>query len=208
MSKPVIIIGAGGHARVLHDCLRMLGVDVLGALDKSPLSNCCFELPILGDDSAIAAYSPRNVELINGIGSVVDTHLRAVIYEKFKKLGHVFRTVVHPTAVMAQDCILGEGVQVMARAVVNTGTNIGYNSIINTGAIVDHECYIGNHVHIAPGCTLSGGVQVGDGTHIGTGATVIQGIRIGEQALVAAGAVVIRDVPPGGRIAGVPAKAF
>ena len=163
-------------------------------------------LPIIGDDSAISAYSNDAVELVNGLGSVGDTALRASIYYKFKKLGYGFRQVIHPVAIIASDCILGEGVQVMAGAVVNTGTKIAENSIINTGAVVDHDCVIGSHVHIAPGATLSGGVQLGDGSHIGTGATVIQGISIGRNALVGAGAVVLKDVPPGAKVVGVPAK--
>ncbi len=209
MDKPVIIIGAGGHAKVLYDSLRLLGVEILGVLDKCPPpSRQAGELPIIGDDSAISAYSNDAVELVNGLGSVGDTALRASIYYKFKKLGYGFRQVIHPAAIIASDCTLGEGVQVMAGAVVNTGTRIAEDSIINTGAVVDHDCVIGSHVHIAPGAILSGGVQVGDGSHIGTGATVIQGVSIGRNALVGAGAVVLKDVPPGAKVVGVPAKAM
>ena len=209
MDKPVIIIGAGGHAKVLYDCLQLLGVEVLGSLDACPPpSRHTCSLPIIGDDSAISAYSNDAVELVNGLGSVGDTALRASIYYKFKKLGYGFRQVIHTAAIIASDCILGEGVQVMAGAVLNTGTKIAEDSIINTGAVVDHDCVIGSHVHIAPGAILSGGVQVGDGSHIGTGATVIQGISIGRNALVGAGAVVLRNVPPGAKVVGVPAKAM
>ena len=209
MDKPVIIIGAGGHAKVLYDSLRLLGVEMLGMLDKCPPPvDRAGDLPIIGDDSAISAYSNDAVELVNGLGSVGDTALRASIYYKFKKLGYGFRQVIHPAAIIASDCILGEGVQVMAGAVVNTGTKIAEDSIINTRAVVDHDCVIGSHVHIAPGAILSGGVQVGDGSHIGTGATIIQGVSIGRNALVGAGAVVLKDVPPGAKVVGVPAKAM
>lgn len=207
MDKPVIIIGAGGHAKVLVDCLCLQGVDVIGVLDK------CYsekdrgvELPMIGDDSAISAYASDAVELVNGIGSVGDTNLRTEVYNKFKNWGYHFRQVIHPTAIVAKDCILGEGVQIMAGAVVNTGARIAADSIVNTGSIVDHECNIGAHVHIAPGVTLSGGVQLGDYCHIGTGATVIQGITIGEKALVGAGAVVIHDVTAGAKVLGIPAR--
>lgn len=148
------------------------------------------------------------MELVNGLGSVMNTALRADIFNKFKNLGYNFRQVVHPSAIIAKDCILGECVQIMAGAVVNTGTNIAANSIINTGAVVDHECIIGSHVHIAPGVTLSGGVLVGDGSHIGAGATVIQGVSIGRNALIGAGAVVLKDVPPNAKVVGVPARAM
>ncbi len=209
MDKPVIIIGAGGHAKVLHDSLKLLGIEVLGMLDKChPPSRQAGELPIIGDDSAISAYSNDAVELVNGLGSVGDTAIRAGIFSKFKNLGYSFRQVIHPNAVIAKDCVLGEGVQVMAGAVVNTGTRIATDSIINTGAVIDHDCVIGNHVHIAPGVTLSGSVYVDEGSHIGTGATIIQGVSIGRNALVGAGAVVLEDVPAGARVVGVPAKAM
>ena len=206
MGKPIIIVGAGGHAKVLMDCLYLNGAEIIGALDKSLSKNSDLGIPILGDDDAITAYPPDTVELINGIGSVGDTKFRAKLFRKFKKLGYTFSSVVHPSAVLSKSCILSEGVQVMAGAVINTGTRVGADSIINTGAIVDHECIIGSHVHIAPGCTLSGGVQVGDGAHIGTGATIIQGIKIGEHALIGAGAVVVKDVPAGAKVVGIPAR--
>ena len=206
MNKPVIIIGAGGHARVLFDCLRLQGVNVLGMLDKAGTENGNFDLPIIGDDSAISEYPSDTVELVNGLGSVGNMNLRTSIFSRFKKLGYRFRSVIHPSAMIAHDCELGEGVQVLAGAVLNSGTKIGANTIVNTGAIVDHECIIGSHVHIAPGCTLSGGIHIGDGTHIGTGATIIQGISIGNRALVAAGAVVVKNVPDGEKVMGVPAK--
>ena len=185
MNKPVIIIGAGGHAKVLADCLRLQGVSVLGALDKSvSTGRKTADLPILGDDSAIGAYPCDSVELVNGLGSVGDTSLRKKIFDRFNQQGYTFRTVIHPSAIIARDCVLDEGVQVMAGAVIN----------------------IGQHVHVAPGVTVSGGVHVADGVHIGTGATVIQGINIDAGALVGAGAVVIRDVERGAKVAGVPAK--
>lgn len=206
LDKPVIIIGAGGHARVLFDCLRLQGVNVLGMLDKEGVENGNSDLPIIGDDSAISEYPSNTVELVNGLGSVGNMKLRTGIFTKFKNLGYCFRNVIHPSAIIAHDCELGEGVQVLAGAVINTGTKIAADTIVNTGAIVDHECIVGSHVHIAPGCTLSGGIHIGDGTHIGTGATIIQGISIGNRALVAAGAVVVKNVPDGEKVMGVPAK--
>lgn len=205
--KPVIIIGAGGHAKVVWDCLRLQGIKVLGMLDKCPpLENEAPELPIIGDDSAISAYSCDAVELVNGIGSVGDTSLRTAIFYKFKNQGYTFRSIIHPSAVVAQDCELGEGVQILAGTVVGTRAKIAANTIINTGTIVEHECDIDRNVHIAPGCILSGGVHIGKGCHIGTGATIIQGISIGKNSLVGAGAVVVRDIAEGTKVLGVPAK--
>ena len=152
-------------------------------------------IPIIGDDDSVLRYSPQDVRLINGLGSVSSTESRRELFEKFVALGYHFATVLHATAVISTDVCLSEGVQV-----------VGKNSILNTNASVDHDCLIANHVHIAPGATLSGGIRVGEGTLVGAGAVVIQSIEIGSQCVVAAGAVVIHDVAAYTRVAGVPAR--
>lgn len=163
-------------------------------------------IAVLGGDEKLADYPPAAHDLVNGIGSVGSAGLRRAIFERYRTAGYRFPGLVHATATVAVDVEQGEGSQIMAGAIIQTGCHIGLNAVINTGAILDHDCRIGDHVHIAPGATLSGGVRVGENTHIGTGATVIQGIRIGSDCLVAAGAVVVRDVPDGSTVAGVPAK--
>lgn len=190
-----LLIGAGGHARVLVGILRQENVKILGVLDKSPRGGDIFNIPILGNDSAIQRYSCDAVELVNGIGSVGLTALRTRVYEKFHVLGYFFRQVIHPTATIAVDVSLEEGVQVMAGAVVESGVVIGTNTIINTASSINHECQIGAHVHIAPGCTLSGNVLVGEGAHLGTGTIVIQGVKIGRGTIVGAGSLVLHDLP-------------
>ncbi|MDD5170871.1 MAG: acetyltransferase [Syntrophales bacterium] len=208
MNLPVIIIGAGGHAKVLISTLKAIQADIIGltdvAFDQSDIA--LRDLPVLGNDDKVLAYAPDRVTLVNGIGAVSSTAKRLNIYEKFKKHGYSFLTVIHPSAIIMDDVSLAEGVQVLAGAVIQTGCAVGINAIINTGAIVDHDSMIGEHVHIAPGVVLSGGVHVGTMAHIGTAATVIQGIRIGEAAIIGAGAVVIKDIPAGATAFGVPAR--
>ncbi len=195
-NKPVILLGAGGHAKVLLDILLEQNVEILGIAEKegkNKLTDLC-GVSVIGADSDVLNYSPDKIELVNGIGSIGSTALRQKIYEYFKRQGYRFRQVVHSSAIISQRAELSEGVQVMAGAVVNIGTRIGENSIVNTKASVDHDCIIGAHVHIAPGVTLSGGVTVEDGSHIGTGATVVQGVAIGEYAFIEAGGIVVRNL--------------
>lgn len=206
--KPVILLGAGGHAKVLLDILWEQGAEILGIAEKDgvdrPMELC--GVPVIGNDSDVLGYSPEEIDLVNGIGSIGSTALRQKVYEKFKVQGYNFRQVIHSNAIVSRKAELDEGVQVMAGAVVNIGARIGENSIINTNASVDHDCFIGAHTHIAPGATLSGSVTVGNGSHIGTRATIVQSVCIGEGVVVGAGAVVLMDTGDKEMVCGVPAK--
>lgn len=210
MSLPVIVLGAGGHAKVLIEALLKSGNLIAGIVDPDPkLADVeILGVHVLGGDNVVNEFSPFEIQLVNGLGSVGLPVKRQQLFERFKGMGYKFATVVHPSAVVALDVVLGEGVQVMAGVVIQSGCCIGFNSIVNTRASVDHDCIIGDHVHIAPGVTFSGCVNFGIGSHIGTGATVIQGISIGRSCLVAAGAVVTKNITDGVMVRGVPAREF
>lgn len=210
MSLPVIVLGAGGHAKVLIDTLLASSAVIAGIVDPDHTlaGTTILGVPVLGGDNVVNDSPLSEVQLVNGLGSVGLPVKRQQLFERFKGLGYNFATVVHPSAVLASDVELGEGTQVMAGAVIQPGCRIGINSIINTRTSVDHDCIISDHVHIAPGVTMSGGVKVGKMTHIGTGATMIQGISIGSGCLVAAGAVVTKDIADGAMVRGVPAREF
>ncbi|MGD9537707.1 MAG: acetyltransferase [Alphaproteobacteria bacterium] len=211
MTLPVIVIGGGGHARVVIDALLLQGRAILGVCDPALVTGAPgpFGLDLLGGDDAIAAHAPDAVRLANGVGAPGapgaarpqgTTQRRRAVFEAFGGRGYGFVTVVHPSAVIGHEVALGEGAQVMAGAVVQTGARIGLNAILNTGCRIDHDCRIGDHAHVAPGAVLSGDVTVEDDAFVGAGASVIQGMRIGRGAIVGAGTVVVRDVPAGARI--------
>jgi sugar O-acyltransferase (sialic acid O-acetyltransferase NeuD family) len=193
--RDVILIGAGGHARVLLDSLIQDGIKIKGytSIESTDLLK---GFPHLGNDDAVLRYDPDSVDLVNGIGSIPKKNkARKGVEKYFGGRGYSFRSVVHQSAVISCETEIARGAQIMAGVVIQNGSIIGANSIINTSASIDHDCKIGEDCHIAPGCTLSGGVRVGSGTHLGTGATVIQGVLIGENCTIAAGSVIHFDVP-------------
>ncbi|MFI4861168.1 MAG: acetyltransferase [Phycisphaerales bacterium JB063] len=207
---PVIIIGAGGHARVLLGVLKMLGRQVLYFTDDAPKSQgkIIDGIRVQGAQEEVLNHSPHDVVLVNGIGSVSPPVIRQQVYHRFSYRGYRFATIIHPDVLISPSAQIAQGAQLMAGTIVQAGALIGANTILNTRCSVDHDCVIGAHTHIAPGVTLSGKVSVGQMCHLGTGATVIQGIQIGHGTLVGAGAVVVRDVPASSAICGVPAKAM
>jgi UDP-perosamine 4-acetyltransferase len=205
MNAPVIIIGAGGHAKVVIEALRGSGVEILGLVDNEPEKTGTELLgaPILGGDEAVASFAPQDVLLTIGLGPITP---RQKLFDALKVQEYYFVNTIHPSAVVADSARLGEGVQIMAGAIVQADTRIGNNVIVNTGASVDHECVIGDHVHIAPGATLAGGVHVGERSLVGVGSTILENISIGENCTIAGGATVIDDVADNQTVAGVPAK--
>ncbi|WP_337996590.1 acetyltransferase [Oleispirillum naphthae] len=208
MSAPLIVIGAGGHGRVVADLARAAGFAVAGFLDPAPtLRGAEVDgLPVLGDDAYLASAAPGSVLLANGVGGAGKPEIRRAVFERFAAAGHLFPALVHPCAHTAGNVTFDPGCQVMAGATLQTGVQVGVNALVNTGAVIDHDCRIGAHAQVAPGAVLCGGVTVEDDAHVGAAACVIQCLCVGAGAMVAAGAVVIRDVPPQARVAGVPAR--
>jgi UDP-perosamine 4-acetyltransferase len=207
-SRKIWIIGAGGHALVLSETLRDLGVvpdgSFVASLDDP--SSPHLRHPILGTQSDLLQKKPGEAVVVNGVGGVRANPVRKNVYDEVTAHGFPVLGFIHPSATLVGEIELGDGAQILAGAVIQPGARIGKNAIINTRASIDHECSIGDHCHIAPGVVLSGEVTVGAGTHIGTGATVMQGAKIGAGVTVGAGAVVIGPVPDGKTVVGVPAR--
>jgi UDP-perosamine 4-acetyltransferase len=206
LELPVIIIGGGGHAKVLASTLLLRGRKILGFVDLNPTAPPLLGIKCLGSDDAVRLHAAGDMQLVNGVGSARSTSIHKDVYDRFTLEGYCFATVIHPSAIIASEVQIEEGVQIMAGAMLQPGCRIGANAIVNTGAVIDHDCLVGAHAHIAPRAVLSGGVRVHTGVFVGAGASIIQGVSVGAGSVVGAGAAVIRDVPPGVTAVGVPAK--
>ena len=200
-NHPLIIVGCGGHGRVVADIARAAGQHVIGFLDDDPTAKktgCVILGTVRG---ALLRYIDGH-QFVVGIGA---NPARRHISERILAAGGRLGTLVHPTAILAPDVSIDVGTVVMAGAIVNTGSTIGRFSVVNTGAILDHDNVVEDNVHISPGCSLAGGVVCRRDSFIGTGASIIPRVVIGEGAVVAAGAAVIRNVEPSTLVAGCPA---
>lgn len=209
-TKPVVILGAGGHARVLLSLLSTQARQVIAILDDNPTKH---GKPldktgpaITGDLDAVKQYQPNEVELVNAIGSVRHPTARQAVYDSYTRLGYLFATLWHNAATIDCGAFIEPTSQIMASATVQRGAQVYANTLINTGTIIDHDTTIGEHTHVAPGATLCGDVTIGKGCHIGAGATIIQGITLGPGVVVGAGATVLEDVAEGLVVAGTPAR--
>jgi sugar O-acyltransferase (sialic acid O-acetyltransferase NeuD family) len=200
----ILILGAGGHAKVVADILLCQGLDVRGFLDDDPRTwgATRLDLPVLGAISTYKDHAPDGLAL--GIG---DNAARKQVVEQMGQAAQgLWHIAIHPRATIAASARLGRGVVIAAGAVLNPDSVLGDYAILNTGATVDHDCSIGAYAHIAPGTHLSGGVSIGCGTLVGVGASVAPGCSVGEWSALGAGVVVVRDVPGGVTAKGVPAR--
>jgi len=208
----LVMLGSGGHARVLQQTLRDVGFELHGYVAPRDIDSRLApddegkEVQWLGYDANLLEFSREEFLLINGIGSAGSLHVRKSVFEKFSEAGFSFLQIIADTAIVSDSANLLEGVQVMHGAIIGVDAFIDDDVIVNTGAIVEHDAVIGRSVHISVGAKLAGEVSVGQGTHIGIGATIIQGLQIGENCIIGAGAVVIRDVPDNHMAVGVPAQ--
>lgn len=196
MNEGVLLIGSGGHASVLLEILIEQKVNIVGYVSPTAAANEMLFSNVhwFKDDEDILQFEKTAIRLVNGIGSIPGNKLRADLFRKYKKLGYRFATLISQKADVSKYAKLNEGVQVIRGAIIQTGANIGHNSIVNTGAIVEHDCSIGSNNHIAPGVTISGHVTSKENVHFGTASSVIQSIDISENVVIGAGTTITKHV--------------
>ncbi len=203
---PTLVIGAGGHARVLISLMRLAGeLAPVGILDddETRWGEEYDGVTILGSTSLLSEH-PRAAEACAiGIGR---NSVRARFFELARQYGYRLPPLIHPSAVVAADVSLPAGIQLLANSVVNPGTTLGENVILNTGAQADHDNRIASHVHLHPAAILAGGVRIGEFTYIGTNAAVNPYLSIGARSMIGSGSMVIKDIPDGVMAFGVPAR--
>jgi UDP-perosamine 4-acetyltransferase len=206
----VVGIGAGGHAKVVLDVLKLAGgSEVVGLLDRDAelWGKRFLGVPVLGGDELLSGLRCQKVDFaFIGVGSTGDTRPRRRLYEMAREYGLTMLQAIHPNAVVSSSASLCDGVSVMAGAIINPDARLGSNVVVNTGALVEHDCILEDHVYVATGAHLGGSVHVGEGAHVGMGASVRQGVRIGRGSIVGAGAAVVEDVPDNVVVVGVPAR--
>ena len=194
--KNVIIIGTGGSSKVIYNSIKTYKkLNILGFLDddKSLHGTKFMDKSVLGAIDDLDKFN-RNTMVINGVGATKDVIARKKIFNKIKELGFSLYTFISKHSVIADDVEISLGCVVMPGTIINSGTILEENVFLNTGVIVEHDCYIGESTFLATGCVLSGNVKIKSGTFLGSNSTVIGNVVIGSGSTIGAGSVVIRDV--------------
>lgn len=210
LDRRIIFWGATGQAKVLRECMESQGWTVVAVFDNNPeIISPLDDIPVYYGQSGFEWWQANNqtnkISFIVAIGG--DRGKDRLEIQNYLTSRQLLPAIAqHSTAFVASGAKIGLGSQILAHATVCVDTIIGESCIINTGASVDHECKIGNGVHICPGVKMAGCIEIGDYATIGTGAVILPRIKIGTGAIVGAGTVVIRDVLPYTVVVGNPAK--
>lgn len=203
MHNRLVIIGAGGHGKVVADiAMKLNKYEEIIFLDDHNVGKNCLEIPIVGRCEDVDRYICE-YDFFVAIGNAA---VRQKISEQLKQKGAELATLVHPNAVLAQHITIGTGTVVMAGAVINPDSEIGEGCIINTCASVDHDCIVEAYAHISVGAHLAGTVKIGTRAWIGAGATISNNIEVTADCMIGAGAVVVKAIAEKGTYVGVPAR--
>jgi len=204
----ILILGAGGHGRVVLDIVLQAGrYEVAGLLDNNPdmHGRRVDGMPVLGSVDDLPRLA-SDLHLSGVVIAIGDNGVRRGVARRVQQHGIELVSAVHPAATLARNVTLGRNVVVAAGVVVCANGQIGDSVILNTGCIVDYQTVVGEGAHICPGVRIGGRVKIEPGVFIGVGATVVPNVTIGCEAVVGAGAVVSEDVPPMATVVGVPAR--
>jgi sugar O-acyltransferase (sialic acid O-acetyltransferase NeuD family) len=207
MVNNVVVVGAGGHSRVLLSILRSYkNFKVIGIADRDS-KNIGEEISgtaikhSWNDFREIYERGTRHAVIALG-----DNKERKELFTRLSSIGFKIPSIIHPSAIIEKDAVLGNGCVICMGVKIGTLVSIGKNCVVYTGSIIDHEVKIGNHVYISPGCNIAGRVTIGEGSFVGIGSNIKEKITVGKNAVIGAGSVVIRDIGDNLTVAGVPAK--
>lgn len=203
-AKPLAIIGASGHGKVVAEIAQVIGYDDIQFYDdRADKLVSSYPFPVKGTVAQLLEQKSWNGSVFLAIGN---NNVRQQLHLQFTQLGFRLATLIHPAAIVSPSAILGEGSVAMAGAVVNAASVIGKGCILNTGCSVDHDCTLGDFVHVSPGTHLAGNVFVGNQSWLGIGSAVVQGLNICEQVQLGANTTVVADIKDAGLYVGSPAK--
>jgi len=203
LNEPVVLVGGGGHAKVLVDAIEEAAkLEVVGFITINE-HETLYKYPRLGNDDVLPSVFASGVR--SAVLAIGDNTRRKRSIDILRRCGFRMASVISPAAVVSRYATLGDGVAILPGAVVNCDSRLGDGVVVNTNASVDHDCILGTCVHVGPGVSLAGAVRVEEGVLLGAGSSVIPGVTIGPWTVVGAGAAVISDLPANVVAVGVPA---
>lgn len=204
MGEKIIILGTGGHGKVVKELAESCGYEVIGFVgDNKPVGAKILDKEVLCRIQDIESLKGETNKVAV---AVVANTVREKRAKEITEKGFETPSLIHPSCIFSESADLGKGTVIMGGTVVNAEAYVGDFCIVNTGATVDHDCRIGDFCHISPGANLGGEVTIRDYTWVGVGAAVRECITIGRHVMIGGSAFVACDIEDNVTAIGVPAK--
>jgi sugar O-acyltransferase (sialic acid O-acetyltransferase NeuD family) len=197
----LIVYGGGGHGKSVIDLIRSLRIYRIHGIVDDGLNQdqSVMGVPVLGGSEILPDLHAKGVrQAVNAVGGIGDITSRIKVFQLLAEQGFVCPMIIHPSAVVEPTSTISSGVQVFPQSYVGSDAHLGFGAIINTRAVVSHDCYVDDYANISPGALLAGGVNIGKGSLVGMGVTVNLGVKIGDNTRIGNSAVVKEDVPENG----------
>lgn len=209
MKDKIIIVGGGGHAKIIVDIISKLNkYEIEGIVEKNQnFDNSLNEYPFYYGDEYLQYFYKKGIKnAVLGVGGFKDNKVRKKLFNHMSSIGFKIENIIDPTAIISKSIKIGTGNTIFPGVVINTGVNIADNVIIATGTTIDHDTRIDNHVLVSAGVTIGGYCHIEEGSLIALGANIVSGVRIGNNSLIAAGSTVVNNIKENSKVYGIPAK--
>lgn len=209
MKDPILILGAGGHAKVIIDIISITNEYQIEAIigQESEEKESFYGYPVYKGDQYLEEFRERGIKKVAiGVGGYRDNNKRIHLFHQLQDMDFDIINIIHPSTIISKTTQMGLGIVIYPGVVINTDVHLGDNIIIASNSVIDHEAQIMNHVLISTGVNVGAGSIISEGALLAVGSSIIPRVKIGKNVLVAAGAVVVNDIPDGSKIFGIPAK--
>lgn len=204
MNNKLIILGSGGHSKVVIDIVKQNSEYEIEGLIDNNVGDEILGIPVIGNDDDLIKIFESGIK--NAFVAIGSNNVRKKLLIKLKNLGFNLINVISMNSIISETVNLGSGILIMPGAIINSSSQINDGCIINTNSSVDHDCIVGEYTHIAPGCTIAGSVKIGKKCFLGVGTKVIDGIEIQDETIIGAGATIVKSMEGHSTIVGTPGK--
>lgn len=204
MNNKLIILGSGGHSKVVIDIIKQNSEYEIEGLVDNNVGDEILGISVIGSDDDLINIFERGIK--NAFVAIGSNNIRKKLLIKLRNLGFNLINVISKNSMISETVNLGSGILIMPGAIVNSSSQINDGCIINTNSSIDHDCFVGDYTHIAPGCTIAGSVRIGSKCFLGVGTKVIDGIEIQDETIIGAGSTIIKSMEGNSTIVGTPGK--
>ena len=194
---PIIIIGAGGGAKMCIDALNTSEeFKVVGLLDDNvEIGKVVLGVPVVGNIKSVNKLLEINIcNFVIAFGVLEKRKVRFELYNSLKKIGCKFPNIIHPKSIVEKSVELGEGNVILGGSNIGSCVKIGNLNYVNNNTLISHDCLLKDNIHVAPGAVLASSIEIESHVLVGMNVTIYYGLKIGESSTILNGLIINNNI--------------